>query len=90
MRPFLAVAIWIVLIGGLTLYMNVRETVKPPAAIESRQALGAYSAELTTTFPLEADPFALRDESEQAALLLMKLNGKRYFALPTDWQRESP
>jgi hypothetical protein len=76
MRPFLAAAIWIVLIGGLTLYMNVRDTAKPPAAFESRQASGTYSAELTTTFPLEVDPFALHDESEQAALLLMKLNGK--------------
>jgi len=76
MRPVLAAVIWIVLIGGLTLYMNTREAVKQPEGYRVSQASGTYSLELTTTFALEPDPFALRTAAEAPDALVLKLNGK--------------
>lgn len=76
MRPALAVVIWIVLIGGLTVYMQSREQASVEAAHDWDYSGGAVSLRVTTTFDIEPDPFALRTEGHEAAALLVRLNGK--------------
>jgi hypothetical protein len=75
-RPILAVLIWIVLIGGLTGYMQSREIVPAGSSYEQHKAKGLFSLQITTTFPVEPDPFALQIEEAEASALLVKLNGK--------------
>jgi hypothetical protein len=75
MRPVLAVAIWIVIIGGLAGYMQVREQARAVRTIEAKEASGTFALEVTISFPLEPDPFALRSGAEQPAALILKLNG---------------
>ena len=77
MRPALAILIWLVLIGGLAAYMHARETIHPGSSYEVVQASGAFALEVTTTFDVEPDPFALRtDSGSTAPALLVRINGQ--------------
>jgi hypothetical protein len=72
-----AVLIWIVLVGGFTLYVNTREPVKTVQAVGPRTAEGAYVLEITPSFAPEPDPFALRAEREtEAPAVVLTVNGK--------------
>jgi len=76
MRPALAILIWIVVIGGLAAYMHSREEVRTATSYHLQQAGGVFALEVTTTFPVEPDPFALQTGQGEAPALLMLLNGK--------------
>jgi hypothetical protein len=76
MRPATAILIWIVLIGGLATYMHSREHSRSTASYELHHAKGVYALEITTTFPVEPDPFALRTDKGEAPALFVMLNGK--------------
>lgn len=77
MRPMVAVLIWVVLVGGFTLYVNTREPVKTVQAIGHRTAEGAYALEITPSFAAEPDPFALRaDRETEAPAVVLMVNGK--------------
>ncbi|MDQ7783278.1 MAG: hypothetical protein RDU20_10390 [Desulfomonilaceae bacterium] len=76
MRPAFVVVIWIALMGGLTLYMQSRETAVVGESYELHAAEGAFALRITTTFPVEPDPFALRTDDREASALLVKVNGK--------------
>ncbi|UCG14042.1 MAG: hypothetical protein JSU72_06110 [Deltaproteobacteria bacterium] len=86
MRIMLAGLIWIVFVGGLALYTH-RQGVTPVATEtpgELRMAEGQYELEITTTFTVEPDPFALQsDEGEKPAGLLVRL-GDREVLRKTD------
>ncbi|MFH1116051.1 MAG: hypothetical protein V1792_19225 [Pseudomonadota bacterium] len=75
MRPALAVIIWVLLIGGLAVYMQSRETASVGAAYKLHGAEGVFALRITTTFAAEPDPFALQTERNEAPALLVKLNG---------------
>jgi hypothetical protein len=80
MRPFIAIAIWIALVGGLGLYMSTRPVPEELPAYERSQAEGAFSLEITTSFTAAPDPFALRtEEAPEATSLIIQLNGKEVF-----------
>jgi hypothetical protein len=77
MRPVLAVCVWIVLLGGLGLFMHSKHESGGFRSVESRPATGGFSLEVTPTFAVEPDPFALRTgPGEQPAALLVKVNGR--------------
>jgi hypothetical protein len=75
MRIVLAVFVWVALIGGLATYMQAREHVKPAVKHEFRHATDRYDLEITTTFSMEPDPFALRTDDAAPPALVVKLNG---------------
>ncbi|MBI4963480.1 MAG: hypothetical protein HY913_09395 [Desulfomonile tiedjei] len=77
MRPVLAVLIWVALVGGLSAYMHAREKINPARSYEVRAVTEPFALEVTTTFDLEPDPFALKTETEsEAPALLVRVNGK--------------
>lgn len=75
MRPAFAVIIWVVLIGGLTVYMQSRDTAAVGVTYKPPRAEGVFALQVTTTFAVEPDPFALRTGQTEASALLVKLNG---------------
>jgi hypothetical protein len=75
-----ALLLWVIVLGGLNLYMKQFETSDSDAAEPSRQrpaqAEALYVMELTTTFNVEPDPFALTaDDSKEPAGLVVQLHG---------------
>lgn len=55
--------------------MHSRETAAVRARYESHSVEGVFALQVTTTFAVEPDPFALRTERNEASALLVKLNG---------------
>jgi hypothetical protein len=79
-RIAIALLLWVIVLGGLNLYMRQFETSGSDAASSSRQrpaqAEAPYAMELTTTFNVEPDPFALTaNASEEPAGLVVQLQG---------------
>ncbi len=80
MRFLLALAAWVVFVGGLYSYTAWRDArvvesggtaaAAPPAAERK------YDLEITTTFSLEEDPFALRTDGGGSEPLELRLNGR--------------
>lgn len=79
MRFLMALTTWIVFVGGLFGYTTWRDAKVPVGGAEAKMTIaseGAYSLEITPSFSLEEDPFALQTGSESAAPLELKLNGR--------------
>lgn len=77
MRPILAIIIWLVLIGGLSAYMHGREEIHRATSYEVRKLTEDFALEVTTTFDVEPDPFALRTDTQASApALLVRVNGQ--------------
>lgn len=79
MRFFLVVAVWVIIIGGVFLYTTRRDGSLPTAqpVTEVAAPLGRTLAlEITPTFNLEQDPFALATD-EQPSLLDIRVNSTR-------------
>ena len=77
MRFLLCFVIWIVFVGGLYAYTEKRDSVVVPArAADPAQAevQERLSIELTPTFSVEDDPFALKTEVQTGPFEL-RLNG---------------
>ena len=74
MRVLLAVAVWVALVGGLAGYMHRprSQPARQPLAPRLQAAEGVYALEVTTTFAVEPDPFALdaEDGSKPPALVV--------------------
>ncbi len=76
MRFISIIIIWIVLIGGMTLFMNSRPSTVPIQEIKRDAAQGDFWLDVTTTFDAQPDPFALSlDDSSSATALLVKVDG---------------
>lgn len=93
MRFLLVMAIWMVIVGGLYRYIAWRDgAVATPAAevAVARASSGEFSLELTPTFSLEEDPFALKSGEGADSPLEIRLNG-RLLAIPAaELQRGRP
>lgn len=78
MRFIIAIAIWLVFVGGLFLYTGWRDAqaVKGTEVKMAAAAPREYAIEITPTFSPEEDPFALRTGSGVEAPLELRLNGR--------------
>jgi hypothetical protein len=75
MRFFLTALIWLIMFGGLSLYIYQRDRHAPePIQAPVRQAVAGedFTLEITPTFSPEADPFALQGNTEAGASLLVR------------------
>jgi len=91
MRPILAFLIWVVFIGGLAAYMHTRETAARVRPVELKSAVGSYALEITPTFNVEPDPFALRtDDGTSDKALLIRVNGQDILKMSDRVERGSP
>ncbi len=82
MRFVLVAAIWVVLVGGLSLYSYRRDLQKPPpvAGAAVNEAPGeAYTLEVTPSFATAADPFALRGDPSDAATVVVRLADRELY-----------
>lgn len=82
MRFLLVATIWLVLIGGLSLYSYQRDRHKAPAAAAEKLTEApaqAYTLELTPSFDTAADPYALKGDASAAATLLVRVADREIF-----------
>ena len=76
MRVLLAGCIWVVLVGGLALYMHGERAPEPTSVVATQSARGAFALELTASFSAEPDPFALvLDDGPPPAAARVRCNG---------------
>lgn len=78
MRFLLVIAIWIIIVGGLFGYISKRDAnrlqVKAPVA-QNIDVEGNFAIELTPTFSIEKDPFALNTTDSDLPPMEIRLNG---------------
>ena len=78
MRFLISFCIWIVIIGGLWLYTSQKSAVtRLDVAPVNLAVQGSFSVELTPTFSVEEDPFALTIEDSPSPGIQLRLNGKQ-------------
>ncbi len=79
MRFLLCIFLWIFFVGGLWAYTLYRDASQPegPAQVAALQVLsGDYVLEVTPSFSIEKDPFALAiDDDADSSGLDVRLNG---------------
>lgn len=93
MRFLLVLAIWLVIVGGLYQYIAWRDRAAnvPAAGVAAVQiSSGEITLEITPTFSLEEDPFALKSGEGGDTSLEIRLNGKLLAVSPADLQRGRP
>ena len=79
MRLILVVIIWIVIVGGMWTYVWQRDASVVGSAAETpiiELSSQQYSLEITPTFSVEEDPFALNTSDTGSEQLELRLNGK--------------
>lgn len=77
MRIVAAILIWVVLVGGVSLYMERREQITPPPEYVRPKAPGIYALDVTASFSVEPDPFAVQlDEKDAPVALLLRMGEK--------------
>lgn len=79
MRFLLCFFIWIFFVGGLWTYTWQRDLKlpeKPSETLPAQTIRTDYILELTTTFSIEKDPFALDSDSEATPSIELRLNGQ--------------
>jgi hypothetical protein len=78
MRFVLCLLIWILVVGGLWGYTRHRDAglpENPPVTEAIAHAEGNYLLEITPTFSVEEDPFALQSDSGRPPSIELRLNG---------------
>jgi len=78
MRFIAIAAIWIVIVGGLAIYIHQRDSKIVTAAqakVPQTLTQDFFDLEITPTFAIAHDPFALTDEKTDRPPLLIRLNG---------------
>lgn len=82
MRFIMVALIWLILIGGLSLYIQQRDNrIIPKAQVQIAVELDSatFALEVTPTFGAEADPFALLGEGLSPATLVVRLGGQEIY-----------
>lgn len=93
MRFIFIIFIWVVILGGMRFYTWQRDAYTGPATVDVQrvvQAEGAYRLEITPTFSVEADPFALETDDSAAPPIQVRLNGQVLSLPDTDVERGKP
>ncbi len=80
MRIITAIAIWVLILGGVTAFQHHRKMLRASQGSESlpvaKAASAVYSLAVTPTFKAEPDPFALQtDEADASAALVVRMTG---------------
>ncbi len=78
MRFFLVISIWVVIVGGLWIYTWQRDlglVENNISTLELEESQAAYALEITPTFAVEKDPFALETDDNASQSLKISLNG---------------
>ncbi len=78
-RPMLVIIIWTILIGGLYIYMNSRESIVEPPDKQHEISSANYRLVITTTGTTEKDSFALTVGNDKASAMSARLNGAEVF-----------
>lgn len=79
MRIINSLLIWVIIIGGISVYMNHQRSGEPhePDEIVTVDSAAPCTFELTATFSAEPDPFALSVGGEETGdALILKLGDK--------------
>lgn len=79
MRFFLTFLIWVVIVGGLYIYVSKRDADKESvrqALVQEIAVKQLFTLEFTPTFAIEQDPFALQTDENASAGIEVRLNGK--------------
>jgi hypothetical protein len=82
MRIALTALIWLIMIGGLSLYIHQRDQRLPPAIqILTTEAASMvdYTLEITPTFSPEPDHFALHGDPSASATLVVRVGDRELF-----------
>ena len=82
MKFALVAAIWLILAGGLSLYIYQRDLRKPaPVAAETatESPMETLTLEITPGFATAVDPFALRDDPAAGATLLLRVADRELY-----------
>lgn len=78
MRFLLSLLIWILFVGGLwsyTWYRDAKAPEGPPVAKAVARVEGNYRIEITPTFAIAEDPFALQSDTGATPSVELRLNG---------------
>lgn len=82
MRFALTVLIWLIMVGGLGLYIQQRDRRLPagvPAPVMEAVQAEDYALEITPTFSPVPDPFALQSGQAAPASLVVRLGERELF-----------
>ena len=82
MKFAMVALIWLILVGGLTLYTYERDRRKPHPieAVTSKEApMEAYTLEITPSFATATDPFALKGEPAAEATVVLRAGDRELF-----------
>jgi hypothetical protein len=74
MRFLLVLLVWVVFVGGVTVYVMKRETVQSVDERKREEARSAFALELTTSFDVTPDPFAL--ETKESTGIVVRAGGR--------------
>lgn len=80
MRFLLTFLIWITFVGGLWMYTWQRDTELPKRVSVPEPVnmiAGNYTFEITPTFSIEPDPFALQSDITRPESIFLRINGQR-------------
>lgn len=93
MRFFLTILIWVVIIGGMFFYSRQRQITEAGIKIQDPETMiveDAYTLQVTPTFSIEKDPFALQTEGHTASGVELRLNGIPLAVTAENLQRGIP
>jgi len=78
MRIVAVFLVWILFLGGISFYMHARKQAAPVSARHSGLKIseGHYSLEISSTFDLQPDPFAVRRDDDITRDSLLVRMGK--------------
>lgn len=79
-RLALAAFIWLAILGGTTLFMRLEAPPATATVQQAAQLAGTFTLELTTTFELAPDPFALTADKSGDGALTVSQNGQTVFS----------
>lgn len=86
MRIAMTALVWLILVGGLSLYIQQRDSRLPPAIlipVTEAAPREDYALEITPTFSPEPDHFALQGDPAASASLVVRLGERELFR---SWQ----
>ena len=82
MRFLLTVLVWLIMVGGLAVYIDQRDRrprTESQVVAEVAAPVEEYTLELTPTFSTAADPFALSGDRTASATMVARLGERELF-----------